>query len=367
MNLFQDSQGDNPPQMGQVGDPNNQPRMVTYHGGGNNVGFGAVVWECVYPMPAVKDANGNPQLPTYAPEYPNAGPCTDGINAANGRIHGDGPGTLYFDEMATVRDILTKSQIAPGGKANPDFKLYILGYAHFFNTNDNYCKGVSFAPLGLGGAAPGNPPKLSVALRTAFNTAITDVNTILAQVATDINKELGGNWAKFIDISPAFNGHRFCEDVHNTFDQWRNEDVWLWNANPPVLDPPSGDINAMHQWIDQGTMADGTVWSLPDGFAVTGGSEGGIGQIGWQYRPFHPKIGGTTSVAENIVANALADKIPGVVGAAAATVTTSSAPTPTCAAPSQTTSPYAAGGQCATCNEDGCGSCAPGCCANGTC
>jgi hypothetical protein len=96
---------------------------------------------------------------------------------------------------------------------NKDFKLYILGYAHFFNLGANYCDDISFGAFALvGGAAP----KVSNVLRTAFNDAVTNVNNVLSRVATDIGDER----VKFIDISPAFNTHRFCENSHNYKDQW---------------------------------------------------------------------------------------------------------------------------------------------------
>jgi hypothetical protein len=69
-------------------------------------------------------------------------------------------------------------------------------------------------------------------LQTDFNDAIQAVNNILEKVANDVNDHR----VKYIDISPAFNNHRFCEDHHNIADQWYKPDVWLWNLSPPSWD-----------------------------------------------------------------------------------------------------------------------------------
>jgi hypothetical protein len=167
VNIVKDAQGDNPPQLSQLGNP----QMITYHAGGNNCDFGAVVFTCIYPV-----GNWDPTL-----EYPNPdGDCAKGVATTNKYINDKGG--LYQDEMNTVRDILTDGSV----KGNKDFKLYLLGYAHFFNTNDNYCNDISFSlpsQISIPGTPIGVPgPKLSVRLRTDFNDAIERVNNVLRRV-----------------------------------------------------------------------------------------------------------------------------------------------------------------------------------------
>ncbi|KAH9991515.1 hypothetical protein F4779DRAFT_623693 [Xylariaceae sp. FL0662B] len=127
---------------------------------------------------------------------------------------------LYQDELNTVRDLLGH----PAVRDNGDFRLYILGYARFFNLSANYCDGISFGALATVPLV-GNAPKVSNQLRTDLNDGVERVNQILARVANDV----GDSRVKSLDISPAFDGHRFCEDNHNYKGQWYNADVWLWN------------------------------------------------------------------------------------------------------------------------------------------
>ncbi|KAH9905504.1 SGNH hydrolase [Xylariomycetidae sp. FL2044] len=331
------SQGENPAQMSSVGNP----QMITYHAGGNNCGFGAVVTDCVY------QPTGD-----FGPEYPNPdGQCAKRLKASNEYINSDNTGRgngLYIDELNTVRDILNH----PAVKDNQEFRLYILGYAQFFHTGDNYCNEISFGALAW--LPWGNKPKLTNRLRTDINDGVRRVNEVLGRVAKDV----GDARVKFLDVNPSFDTHRFCEDHHNYQDQWYSRDVWLWNLNLPRNDPPA-DPSGIDAWLSGGRLPDGTnVTEYPSGtvigdemqggvvsddFNASSGSGSGGGSPTWQQRPFHPKHGGTHAIANIVMAQAMADKIPGVLG--------SEAPeTGTC-----------------DCNESGCSVNSPACCANGTC
>ena len=305
----------NPPQIGQVGNP----MMLTYQAGGNNCGFGTAVARCLYPIPGVFG---------YDKPYPDPeGACWKAVNDSNTYINDmrmiDKPGFhgLYFDELTTIQRVLSNDIV----KNNPDFKLYVLGYAHFFNLGANYCDNLSFAPgvkvnafnevattltsIALDSLATNyQPPNVTNKLRTDFNDATTRVNNIIRKAVIDANDPR----VKFIDISPAFNGHRFCENTHNKIDQWFNNGVWLWNLNFPSQDPPANPLSLSDALIVNGTMPGGiNIASLNDTVGIESGSVGGIP---WAMRPFHPKIGGTSAIAEYIKAAAKADNIPGVVG-----------------------------------------------------
>ena len=308
----------NPPQMDQVGNP----MMLTYQAGGNNCGFGEAVSKCLYPFPG---------LLGYDKPYPDPnGACFQAVNKSNTYINNmrtndddsEEPHGLYLDEFRTIQAVLLKDAV----KNNPDFKLYVLGYAHFFNLGTNYCDNLSFAPgvkadpNGLGEIAGSSaealglletnyhPPNVTNQLRTDFNDATTRVNNVIRKAVNDVNDPR----VKFIDVSPAFNGHRFCENSHSALDQWFNTDVWLWNLNFPSQDPPANPPSLSEAFIINGTM--------PGSFGIAsingtvGIESGSVGGIPWAMRPFHPKIGGTSAIAEYIKAAAKADKIPGVVG-----------------------------------------------------
>ena len=314
-----DPQNRNPPQMQQVG----SPMMLTYHAGGNNIHFGKIVTECLYATPTQLD------LPNFGGGYDQPYPdpsasCTKDVNWANGYINNmnmdeKNPG-LYLDELRTIRDILAWPTIA----ANPDFRLYVLGYAHFFNLGPNYCDNISFAPFVINQATTVpkginlTPPKVTNRLRTDFNDAITRTNNILQQVVNDLKDSR----VKFIDISPKFDGHRFCEDHHKTNDQWYNPDVWLWNLNFPVLDPPNPHPDGPPQTV-------GTDGIKPSDLNGTVGVEtDGSPPFSFIQRPFHPKIGGTTAIKDLIIAAAKADRIPGVVTTSPTSTPSNSIPIP---------------------------------------
>ncbi|KAM0809507.1 putative SGNH hydrolase-type esterase domain-containing protein [Seiridium cardinale] len=268
------------------------------HAGGNNCGFGEVVEKCIY-QPGFRD---------WGPEYPDpAGECGKSFNAKNAYIKDAGDFGLYQQEMDTIKDILKHSAV----KDNDNFHLYIMGYAQFFNQGDNYCNDISFGAL-----APvyGPAPKLMNRLRTDLNSAVHSVNDVLARVAKDVNDAR----VKFIDVSPKFNGHRFCEDKHegNDWDQWYSTDIWLWNLNFPRYDPPA-DPDLIQAWLNGSTATNVTAGANVavegQGGAETDSGSGGSGGT-WMQRPFHPKQGGTNAIADLVIAQGKADKIPGVVG-----------------------------------------------------
>lgn len=123
---------------------------------------------------------------------------------------------------------------------------------------------------------------------------------------TDINDSR----VKYIDVTSVFNGHRFCEDGMSKGDQWVNNDVWLWNLNPPFLDPNPGPFQ-LNEWLGAGLQQGGT----PFTGSVSLESQGSTGSgVGWTARPFHPKQGGSQAIRDLIIQNAKNDKIPGVVG-----------------------------------------------------
>ncbi|KAK6427957.1 hypothetical protein LTR95_015907 [Oleoguttula sp. CCFEE 5521] len=82
-------------------------------------------------------ARGHEQMKSggnYGAEFPAAGPCTDAINAAEAYLSAphdrSAPGT-WRDTRATIVDVF---DITDAGK-EPGFKLFVLGYAHYFNTD----------------------------------------------------------------------------------------------------------------------------------------------------------------------------------------------------------------------------------------
>ena len=94
---------------------------------------------------------------------------------------------------------------------------------HFFNVDadSKRCNDISFGP-GF------HKPKLSLELHQTINDLVEQVNNLYRDVAASMNNRN----IHFVDISPAFNGHRFCKPNN---DDWDNEDehqqgeTWVWN------------------------------------------------------------------------------------------------------------------------------------------
>jgi hypothetical protein len=237
------------------------PQMITYHAGGNNCGFGVVVYNCIYQP-----------WGDFGAEYPDpSGKRATQLAASNAYIDNVNTGGLYQDELNTVIDLLHH----PAVKGNKDFRLYILGYAHFFNLGANYCDDIS---LGALATVPliGHAPKVSNRLRTGLNDGVERVNRVLARVAGDV----GDPRVKFLDISPAFNGHWFCENNHNYKDQWYSVDVWLRNVNTPA-DDPRANPSLMDEWLNGDHFPDGSTLPIyPNGTMIGVEMQGGDRWLG---------------------------------------------------------------------------------------
>ncbi|KAF2267696.1 hypothetical protein CC78DRAFT_576683 [Lojkania enalia] len=96
----------------------NRPGLILMQAGGNDVGF------------------YNVAIPCLALLYPDpAGRCKQAIDMVRDFIHREGnPFTraLGYDMMRTIDDVLNH----PSHSGDPEFRLYVLGYGHFFNMNE---------------------------------------------------------------------------------------------------------------------------------------------------------------------------------------------------------------------------------------
>jgi hypothetical protein len=183
------------------------PNLPTLTIGGNDADFYEVVGRCIFQAKRL----------FYGGEYPDpTGLCALEIQNAKTTI-----------SSQDFRDKLQVSAIeelySAGVKHYPEFKVFLTGYAHFFNidADSKRCNDISFGP-GF------HKPKLSLELRQAMNDLVEQVNTLYRDVVASMNNRN----IHFVDISPAFNGHPFYEPNH---DDWDNEDehqkgeTWIWN------------------------------------------------------------------------------------------------------------------------------------------
>lgn len=303
-------------QMGKVGTPN----VVVMTSGGNNCGFGAIVDVCIYHSSPSKDYG-----PAYADDKDRTGDCAKALDDALNYI----TNTLRQDLINTINDILAD----PNVKSNPDFLLYLTGYAQFFGTDyDPWCNTEAWNIAGRSAT-----PYLSKELRTAFNDRVSKVNELY-------KKTIEENYSKqvrYIDVDAGFQGHRFCEPGMNHGDQLNTDTnfdkVYLWNLNWPwqVANQSAPDPDEQN-----GVVSAEEAEQLFGGNGVTawGGSGGSGGEgndpgNGWRLRPFHPRYTGYTSIKDAILAQLKADGLPKASSAPTVSEAPSASPSPTVVAP----------------------------------
>jgi hypothetical protein len=266
------------------------PHLLTMELGGNNCHFAELARACFFVG--------------IGTEYPDPqSPCTQAINNSKSYILSDeqkADESFYFDHHQTLKDIMNWDTI----KGRDDFYLYIVGYAEFFNTSpgSDWCNDQSFGKV--------FQPKLSNSLRSKVNELIGDVNSKIAQSVQDMSND----HIKFLDPSPLFENHRFCEPGHTLSNQYYLNDVWLWNLSPPEDDPGyTNDLSSQaiwqEEWITNSTFPNGT-------HATQDQIEAMLGSSSSSGRTFHPKIGGHSAIKEAMIAMLRNNKVPGVKQAA---------------------------------------------------
>jgi hypothetical protein len=155
---------------------------------GNDVGFPNLVNACVYRFVGWR-----------------SGVCEDEIRRTQGIIDGETLKEQIWDILGNVT--------AKGLGQVPTFRLFMTGYAAFFNEDTTQCDGVTFkrcvapAPLCWFDVST----TLTRKLRRNLNRLVTDLNARLAGIAEEFNNEVGMAAVTFVDYNKDFDGHRFCE------------------------------------------------------------------------------------------------------------------------------------------------------------
>ena len=224
--------------------PNNfgKPDMITASVGIEAIQYFETITNCVY-FPGVTDAN-----------------CSDTIAAANASLN-----IMYM--ASDIQNLLESTLNNTGDPIDPK-KLYIVNYPLPFNVdnaNDINCPGFA-----------GNKPGLST--RQTVNGQILGLNTYLQTVATSLK-------ATYVDVNPAFNGHRFCDA--------NSSDVWL---NNPLSETPgfqAGKIQMSVHTIQDVWDKFGNVTSYPGNHSSDGGE--------YLFGAFHPTEDGHTAIMNAVV------------------------------------------------------------------
>lgn len=155
------------------------PEFVTMTMGGNDIGILNLISTCILSFKLWgMDCE---EVIQYGHDTINSQQFKDDLNGLIGAVVEKGRGTSVGDR----------------------FKIFVVGYAQFFNQETTQCNDISFKPVW--NLLPAQ--MLTVERRTAMNGLALALNKALA-VAVDGFKDKGVYW---VDYDQYFNGHRFCD------------------------------------------------------------------------------------------------------------------------------------------------------------
>ena len=183
--------------------------------GGNELEFFKIAEACFY----------HPG-PNYGRPYPDkGGECASRLAVANE--------TLDLPSFQNdLENLVLNKLMARGQQDFPNFQIFLTGYPHFFNVdeNSNWCNDVDFT---VDHGFFGQVQKLTLDLRIAINDLIDGINKKHKEVVDRMKNPK----IHFIDIAHALEGHLFCEkprgEKPDNNDNYANGDsdgpTWLWN------------------------------------------------------------------------------------------------------------------------------------------
>lgn len=160
----------------------NKPEFVTLSMGGNDIGFRDLIQTCVYSL-RVFSRKG----------------CDEVIRDSMRSIHS-------LDFVRGANDVIAAALRKGTARVGQGFKVYVTGYAQFFNEQTTQCNHVTFRPA----LSPFPPEYLTIERRKALNKLARDLNTAL-KTAVATASISAPNKVFFVDYDEKFEGHRFCD------------------------------------------------------------------------------------------------------------------------------------------------------------
>ena len=217
--------------------------IATLSIGGNDIGFYPILTACVLRVGQAF-----------------AGDCDTAISDAYGKINGR---ELFSDISSALHQMIDKS-------GRGDFKIYLTGYPAFFNTDTNSCDYSTFYYWQPGHHAfhrIGNWAYLEKPLRLKLNKLVSDLNTMLSQIADAVNTQYPSKRVTWVDPNPKYDGHRFCEKdggTEVTEPDSSRTDTWLFLSGWPDNSLPgtASAQDAINQ--EAKAIAAGNQTALPD-------------------------------------------------------------------------------------------------------
>ena len=128
------------------------------------------------------------------------------------------------DKFYNSLDYVIKNALIRGiNAAGPGFKLFVTGYAQFFNETSTQCDSTCFS---YWDPSCNNSLKLDQSLRQQLNTLALNLN----QKIQDVVKN-NAQWdVEYVSYDDQFEGHRFCEEG-NTEPDDNNPNIWFFHLN----------------------------------------------------------------------------------------------------------------------------------------
>ncbi|KAI4122897.1 MAG: hypothetical protein LQ338_005562 [Usnochroma carphineum] len=167
-----------------LGRPNwgDRPEFVTLSMGGNDIGFKELVSVCIYSLRifTLKD-------------------CDEVIADSERRV----------DDPVFVRDatnVIIAALRKGTDRVGLGFKVFVTGYAQFFNEQTTQCNSVSLKP----GWSPFERQYLTFERRQTLNKVARDLNAALKRAVLSASLGAPGR-VFFVEYDTQFNGHRFCD------------------------------------------------------------------------------------------------------------------------------------------------------------
>lgn len=240
--------------------------IATLSVGGNDIGFFDLINNCIF-------------------QFYITNSCEEQISITQGKIDSD-------EFHSNLDGVLSK--ILSNARAS-QFRLYMSGYAHFWNVDTTQCNDVTWSYW-----TRDDPPKLTQDVRTKLNTLTSNLNNAINDAVGRANAADPRQPVVFVDYSPAFNGHRYCEDGVNEpepnrpdtwFFEWETTDAAILTADGY----PEGSIERQYaDWIAQQQAEDGS---------LTPASQGSHWWVDSLAKVFHPRIDGHNAIKDVILAS----------------------------------------------------------------
>jgi lysophospholipase L1-like esterase len=210
----------NEPAQSQALSPETKYVSLTF--GGNDLGFRDVLIQCIYG----KDGPVVVKAANCAKDTSLQAAVAQRLQALAGTASADTPTGVPIHSIASI--LQSVHQLAPNAK------IYVADYPLLFGTNFS-------SDCGVGTVLAQHVPILgNVKVALKLNQAeITWLNSVGTSLANVIKTAAAANGATFVDASPNFDSHRFC-DVSNA---WFNYVSGTYNDSTGHLNVSSGSFH----------------------------------------------------------------------------------------------------------------------------